>query len=65
MTKQAYKLAPINEYIQEMLKELQEMADDHFGNQAETENWKDVNELIEIGHRIRNALDKAKDICNK
>ena len=65
MTKQTYKIMAINEYIQGILQELQEMADDHFGKQAETENWKDVHDMIEIGHRIRKALEKAKEIYNK
>ena len=65
MTKQTYKIIVINEYIQEMLNELQALSDDHFGKQAETESWKDVHDMIEIGHRIRKALEKAKESYNK
>ena len=65
MTKQTYKIMAINDHIQEMLNELQTMTDDHFGKQVETENWKDVHDMIEIGHRIRKALEKAKEIYNK
>ena len=65
MTKQTYKIIVINEYIQEMLNELQALSDDHFGKQAETKDWSDVHDMIEIGHRIRKALERAKEIYNK
>ena len=51
----------INTQIQEILKQLQNLADDHFGKSPDEIYWGDVEDLKRIKRKLDDALKLAKN----